>query len=49
MVAINSAVILWLADKAPDLKSATDMALEALSSGAVRKQLNKIIEQVEQF
>lgn len=49
MVAINSAVLLWLAEQAPDLKAATQMAMESLTSGAVRKHLDNIIEQVKQF
>ena len=43
MVAINTAAIIWLAGKADDLKSATAMALEALSTGQVKRHLNKIV------
>ena len=43
MVAINTAAIIWLAGKADDLKSATAMALEALSTGKVKQHLTDIV------
>ena len=46
MVAINTAAILWLADRAPDLSSATEMALTALTTGQVKKHLDVIIAEV---
>ncbi len=49
MVAINTAVIIWLADKASDLKQATAMALDALTSGKVTQQMSDIIKAVEEL
>ena len=49
MVAINTAAIIWLADKAPDLKQATAMALEALTSGEVKQQMTNIVEAIGQL
>ena len=46
-VAINTAAIIWLADKAPDLRTATEMAMSALSEKRVRAKLDEIIAAVE--
>ncbi|MEL0067591.1 MAG: anthranilate phosphoribosyltransferase [Gammaproteobacteria bacterium] len=46
-VAINTAAIIWLADKAPDLRTATEMAMLALTEKRVRAKLDEIITAVE--
>lgn len=43
MVAINTAAIIWLAEKAPDLRTATTMAMDALTTGKVKQHLANIV------
>ena len=47
-VAINTAAIIWLAGKAPDLRNATEMAMTALTQKKVRAKLDEIVAAVAQ-
>ncbi len=44
VVVANSAAALFLAQHAPDLKSAVDVAAESIDSGAARRKLEQVIE-----
>ena len=49
MVAINTAVMLWLADISPDLSSATQLALSALKEGKVKTKLAEVVAVIEEL
>jgi anthranilate phosphoribosyltransferase len=44
MVTANAAVGLWLAGKAPDLISATQLAKETIQDGRALSQLKSLVE-----
>ena len=44
IVVANAAAVLFLAQKAADLKTAVAMAAEAIDSGAARQKLEQIVE-----
>ena len=41
---VNAAAVLFLAERAPDLKSAMNLATEAIDTGAARKKLEQLVQ-----
>ena len=49
IVVVNAAAALLLAQRAPDLKGAVDMAAQSVDSGAAQGKLNQVVEFSRQF
>jgi len=49
IVVANTAAALFLARRAPDLKSAVSLAIESLDSGAAHSKLRQLVEYASQF